>query len=461
MIKKYIAITLLLLASLGIYSQKSPKYIFYFIGDGMGPTQVRAASAFLQNKGEEDLSMLSFPVRNILTNHAEDNFITGSAASGTALATGHKTCMGTISMDCSKNLHLETLPEIFKKENKKVGIITSVSIDHATPAAFFAHQDIRNQYYEIALQLSESNFDFFAGGEFLMPNKSGKINAYEHTTKNGYSFVNSLQDLNKLDNTATKTYANIRKIAGTKDLQYTVDREEGYPNLATFTQAGINVLNTTKGFFLMVEGGKIDWACHANDAVTAIHEVIDFDKAIRKAVDFYNKHPEETLIIVTADHETGGFALGSAKMGYDNNFNVLNLQKASYEKFSAILSEMKTQKASLEMVKDSAKKYFSLGDKIKLEYFEEREFEQAYNLSFKNGKLSNKEHAELFGTYDPITVFCTQTLAKNAGISWTTFAHTGTFVPFFALGCGAEKFENIKDNTDITKTILEIVKVTD
>lgn len=423
----------------------------------MGLTHIRATSAYLQNKGNEDLTMLSFPVKTILTTHAEDNFITGSAASGTALASGHKTCMGTIGLDCSKSVELESIPEILKKNNKKIGIVTSVSIDHATPSAFYAHQDVRNQYYEIALQLSESNYDYFAGGGFLNPGKSGKINAYDHIMKNGYKQINSIKELNLLDSSATKIFANISKIAGTKDLQYTLDRNSNYPDLATFTQAGINVLENSQGFFMMVEGGKIDWSSHANDLATTIHEVIDFDNAIKKALEFYKKHPEETLILVTADHETGGLALGAAKMGYDSNFEIIDLQKASYETFSAIVKKMKAKNATYEMTKDSVKKYFGIGDKIPLEYYEEKQLEQAYNLSFDKSKLSEKEHSELFGTYDPITVFCTKTLAKNAGIAWTTFAHTGTFVPFFAIGCNASKFEQITDNTDITKTIITLV----
>lgn len=449
-------VILIISLSVNSFAQKEPKYIFYFIGDGMGPTQVRAASAYKTYKKGTDLVMLSFPVRNFVTNHAENNFITGSAAAGTALATGHKTCMKTVSMDCSKSLKLETIPEYLKKGNRKVGIITSVSIDHATPAVFYAHQKHRNDYYDIATQLAESGFDYFAGGGFLEPDEAGKPNAYDLVKKQGYTIVSGMEQLNSLNSESNKIFAPTTEVVGTKDITYVLDRPTNYPGLAEYTKAGIKMLDNEKGFFIMIEGGKIDWACHANDAASAILETIDFDNAILEAISFYNEHPDETLIIVTADHETGGLALGTSKTKYDTHFEVLDNQKISYNKFEKILEEMKLQKASFNMVKDTVEKYFSIGKNISLDTYEQTDFENAYRLSFKIDSLSKEEYSETYETYDPISVFCTQTVSKYSGIGFTTFSHTGTFIPIFAKGLGCEQFENARDNTDIAKIILKL-----
>jgi len=193
-----------LLILLGLMNTKShagaPKYIFYFIGDGMASVQIHAAEAYLaaiQGKDEvagnqkaKLLAMSHFPVQGMSTTFANNRLITGSAAAGTALACGMKTNIGVISMNPDATGPYTTVAELAKARGMKVGIVTSVSIDHATPAVFYAHQPSRSKYHEIAMELANSNFDYFGGGGFH-DDETGAGNAIETAKANGFAYVNT------------------------------------------------------------------------------------------------------------------------------------------------------------------------------------------------------------------------------------------------------------------------------
>ena len=243
-----------------------------------------------------------------------------TAASGTALATGHKTKNGTLGLAVDRQTPIQSVAAKAQANGKRVGVATSVSVDHATPAAFYAHVPDRGMYYEIGKDLVKAGFDFYAGSDFLNPSsrkapEEGTL--YEQCQKAGYTIARGYKDYGKKRAKADKMILFQTEEASKKDrtsIPYAIDRKKGDMTLAEITRAGINFLSKgdDNGFFLMVEGGKIDWACHANDAATAFNEVIDFDNAIRVAYEFYEQHPDETLIVVTADHETGGIVLGKA-----------------------------------------------------------------------------------------------------------------------------------------------------
>ena len=156
----------------GVTYAQQAKYVFYFIGDGMGVNQVNGTEMYLAEQegriGVTPLLFTQFPAVGVATTFSATNSVTDSSAAGTALATGVKTYNGAIGMDDQKNV-IQTVAERAKKAGRKVGVTTSVSVDHATPAAFYAHQPNRNMYYEIALDLPKANFDFYAGGGFLKP----------------------------------------------------------------------------------------------------------------------------------------------------------------------------------------------------------------------------------------------------------------------------------------------------
>lgn len=467
---------------------KTPKYVFLFIGDGMASPQINLTEAALnspdfalksESVGLGEMNLTKFPVVGMQTTHAQDRFITGSAASATALACGNKTTIGTISMDGTHTETYKTMAEMAKEKGMKVGIVSSVSIDHATPACFYAHTSSRNNYYEIGQQLASSNFDYFAGGGVCW-NKYGNagqakdVNVFINAAEaNGFRYVDSRAEFYSLTKNSGKVIATLGKFrTSTPDgaaLPYILDIDEetnvnDIITLSEFTEKGIDILDNEKGFFMMVEGGKIDWACHANDAVTTAHNMVEFDKAIGKAIAFYNAHPDETLIIVTGDHECGGLSLGFASTEYETSFDKLNHQKMSFFKYSELVAQWKKNNSmSFEQALVSVKDVFGLGDTaigLGLSAYEINLLKDAFSRSITgtSGHLP-EELAVIYGYYDPFTVTITHILNNKAGIDWTSYSHTGVPVPVFALGSGQYEFNGYYDNTDVAKRIIAVANL--
>ena len=226
---------------------------------------------------------------------------------------------------------------------------------------------------------------------------------------------------------------------------------------------------------MMVEGGKIDWAGHANDARSNIQDVIALDEAIGVAVDFAKKHPEETLIIVTGDHETGGMTIGYSTTGYNTAFNLLANQDMSYVAFDELLAEYKkgttADKAKIEDVLPLIKKHFGLvspsnaasakDSALVLTEYEYNKLKDAFAQTMKasSERTNNQETGILYGGYEPLTVTLTHILNNKAGIGWTSYAHTGVPVPVYAMGEGAELFSGAYDNTDIFNKLVALCEL--
>ncbi len=303
-----------------------PKYVFLFIGDGMGTAQIQSARFYkgtVENNGavvEGELSFTQFPEVGSVTTYDSTSFCPDSASTATSIATGHKTESGVINMcPWTRDVPYETIAEkLPAQKNYKVGVVSSVNIDHATPAAFYAHQKTRKNYYAIGKELAASGFEYFAGGEFQKVNGDGTgPDNHEIAAQNGYNVVTRQADAATLKAGAGKTLIIAEALADGKAMNYAMDAAAGEWQLTDYVRKGIELLDNKKGFFLMTESGKIDWACHANDAAASIHDVLEMSNAVQAAVDFYNAHPNDTLILVTADHETGGMAIGYKTTNYD------------------------------------------------------------------------------------------------------------------------------------------------
>lgn len=441
-------------------TNKEAKYIFYFIGDGMGITQAQLANDYLEAKHDKDTGLVfyTFPYRTIMTTHAHERYITGSAAAATALATGHKTSINTISKNHAHSCDIVAIPSVAKKTDFKTGIISSVFINHATPACFYAHDIHRSNYYEIALDLPKSGIDFFAGGGFKHPKgkEKDKKSAYEFAREAGYYIPNSFDAFLKAPRDKKLLFSTDVAL-NTGILKYRIDRQEEYPSLAQLTKKGIDYLDNDKGFFIMIEGGAIDWAGHANDAGTIIHETIDFDLSVREAFEFYKSHPDETLIIVTADHETGGLALGSAKTQYESNLPLIDNQKRSKGELSDSLKAVLKNDGDYEQCLQVISYYTNLNKSITLNDLEKKQLSEAFEETKQYLERESKEYSEIYGTYNPLAVTALKILAAKAGIGWTTYAHTAVQVPVYAIGAGAEKVMEVHDNTDLAKVILNII----
>lgn len=449
-----------------------PKYVFFFIGDGMGTAQRIAAEEYLKASGEEtSLLMNQFPNFGMTTTYANDRFITGSAASATALACGVKTNIGYVGVDPDLN-SVETVAEKAKKKGMKVGIVSSVSIDHATPACFYAHQPSRNMYHEIDMELANSGFDYFGGGGFKDPegkkSKNPQGNALEVAKENGYTIVSNKEAFMALTKDSGKVIAYNDHLPDGMALPYVMDTKPTDITLPEFTQKGIEFLDGPDGFFMMVEGGKIDWACHANDAAAAIKDTLAFDEAIKLAHDFYKAHPEETLIVVAGDHECGGLSLGFAGTKYKSTFELLKHQTISFKAFTnEIMKEYKEThagKASFEDMIPLMKEYFGFevageGDLV-LTNFELEDLKDAFIQSMSGVKVkAGTADYILYGGYDPFTVKLTHLLNQKAGLAWTSYSHTGIPLSISAVGVGAESFNGFYDNTDLAKKLMTIMGV--
>ena len=457
---------------------KTPKYIFLFVGDGMSYVQVNAAQVFLGNNtsGEvstTNLNFTQFPVAGSVTTYDSTSFCPDSASTATSLSCGVKTHSGVIGLAVDKTTQPESITEILKAAGMKIGIVSTVTINHATPAAFYAHQASRNDYYEIALQIADSNFDYYGGGTISKPtgNDKDKQDAYEIIKAAGYSVIDTAEGIRSLDSTSGKVYAVTPVTQDSGTMPYDMDTTEGNLTFADFVQKGIDVLDNEKGFFMVAESGKIDWACHANDAKATIEEVIAFSDGVQVAVDFAKAHPDETLILVTGDHETGGMTIGFAATGYSTAFDILDKQTMSYVAFDKLITGMKTAnpELTLEDVLPVIKESFGLiapsdpdaavetNKAYVLTDGEYAKLQAAFAESMlpADQRSKNDETALLYGGYDPLSVTLTHIINNKAGIGWTSYAHTGVPVSVYAMGVCSELFGGSYDNTGVFDRMVE------
>lgn len=448
-----------MLSILWTFAQEA-KYVFYFIGDGMGVNQVQGTEYYLgELEGKTGISPLQFtqfPYSTVATTFSATNRVTDSAAAGTALATGHKTQNGAIGVLKDLQTPVNSVAVWAKNSGKRVGVATSVSVDHATPAAFYAHVAGRGSYYNIGKDLYKAGFDFYAGSDFLQPTNKDNANdenLYDMAGKNGYVIARGYKDYLKKSKKADKMILFQSEVASKQDrsaIPYAIDRTKSDLSLQDITRSAVNFLtkDASKGFFLMVEGGKIDWACHSNDAATVFQEVIDFDNAIKVAYEFYAQHPDETLIVITADHETGGIVLGTGP--YELNLQVLKNQKVSESGFTKIVNQLREKsknQVSWEDIKQALKENFGFWDSVKLSDKQEARLKAVYESSLKNQqmKLEKSEYAQ----DEPIAAEAKRIIDEIALVGWTSGGHSAGYVPVFAIGAGAELFQGRIDNTEI------------
>ena len=377
-------------------SSQPAKYIFLFIGDGMGATHVAAAESYQSYlKGEhgfDQVSFTKFPVLGMAETYSANKNITCSSASGTAISCGEKTNNGMLGITPEGDT-LVSIAKILKDRGYKVGIMSSVPVNHATPAAFYGHNASRHDYYGITKEIPASGYEFFGGSGFIQyagkdGNETGSEELlesqgyavcfgeeeYEEAIENGASHVVLCQKFNKGKDTQTYIVK--------ADPESTIESEDMMEKCLEFLGDG-------QPFFIMYEQGEIDWAAHSNKTMPMVESVQKLDDAVEVAVEFYRRHPEETLILVTADHETGGITLGYGKKSDEN--------------------------IDWEILKNA----------------------------WEDSDCSNTLD------YD-----ANRALNNSAHLGWTTVEHTGGPVPVYALGAGAEKFGGRYDNTDIMKKIL-------
>ncbi|GAB6099718.1 alkaline phosphatase [Halanaerocella petrolearia] len=450
-------------------TNKQPKYVFYFIGDGLSASHRQAAEYYLQTKNDNEdlkLTMNKFPVAGINTTQALDSLVTDSAAAGTALATGHKTNSQVIAQS-PKGKKYKTIIEAAEAKGMATGIVTTSRLTHATPATFVSHAKSRYLPNKIANQYLTSDVDFFAGGGYrhFIPQGGLEHNGIELKSKRkdnrnlakefhdqGYKVFLSKHSTESFRDFTTERKEKVFAAFTYSHTPYELDRQrtDATPSLSEMTNKGIETLSNYKnGFVMMVEGARIDHASHANDPVGAIHDTLEFDRAIKKAYKFYKKHPNETLIVVAGDHETGGFGLGFSKQYF---LKLENLEEAKVTTANTLSGKYK------ELNKNRAAYFDYIDENLGLD-----------NLTTKEKAIINKAmgivdsgaeyDAATFGPsyYDAVAIATTHVLSARAGLEWTTYAHSATAVPLTAIGVGAKNFGGYKDNTEVGKAMAELM----
>ena len=299
--RRLILISIIILTILTPLYAAQPKNVILMIGDGMGPAQVTLARLSCGSS----LNMDSMKYGGLVKTQSADSTITDSAAAGTALATGFKTNNGMIST-LPDGTEVQTILEAARKIGKATGLITTVSITDATPAVFGSHIASRKGQADIAPQLIEHKIDVILGGGkvYWIPKSQDQSKREDErdiiaeAKSAGYSFVDTREGLLS----ANGRVLGLFQLGG-------LTTESPEPTLAEMADKAIQTLSSDRdGFFLMVEGGQIDYRCHDNDAPGAIKQTLDFDAAIGKVLDFA-RSKGNTLVIVTADHETGGMTI--------------------------------------------------------------------------------------------------------------------------------------------------------
>lgn len=445
------------------------KYVFYFIGDGMGPNQVLATEMYLAELdsviGRNKLHMTQLPYSGQAATFSKSNGITDSAAAGTALATGSKTNNGTLGLNAEGDT-LTSIAEKLKAQGWGVGLLTTVAIDHATPAAFYANVKKRDEYYTVGLQLVKTDFDFVGGAGFHRPRpRTGEWdNLYDLAEQEGYTIASGLTMAEQKKAEAKKmilvqaTDAVDRRKEGS-NFPYCIDGRADNSRLDMLTDFAIRFLGQqNERFFLMVEGGMIDYACHSRDGASAIQETIDFDDAVGVALEFYKQHPDETLIVVTADHETGGMALGNTKY-------VLDLKQLQHQHCSAwALSDevgnlygKNKPKPKWEQIRAIYEQRLDFYDGVTITDEEDAMLKAAFKKTLKKPK-DRAAIKTLYKDIDALSGIAVRLLNKKSQLGWTTYSHTAAAVPVFAIGQGAERFTGWQDNTEIAPKILKITQ---
>lgn len=458
-IRHILTFALLAVASLAA-SAATPKYIFYFIGDGMGMGPVMAAETYNRTilNNPNRLLMMQFPVASAAMTYSASSNVTDSAAAGTALSTGTKTKNSMLGM-APDTTDVYSIAVDLAKLGYGIGIGTTVAADDATPGAFYAHVPNRGMSYEIDTQFATSGVTFLAGaGLRSIKNDKGEYtDVLDRLAANNYQVVygpNGIKDIKSDKVVLLSPIGTDANNAG-----YTIDSIAGSLNITQITEACLKQLQKTspEHFFMMIEGGNIDHALHANDGGAAIKEIISFNEALEVAFRFYQQHPDETLIVITADHDTGGMALIGPKgaKGGLANIDYLRVSKEVFGQYcEGIL------RSRMVYTWNDMKEYLSdkLGfwSHIKLSDNQTDKLKDLFTRTFELRNTADQK--TLYANFNAFAVEVFRIFNDATGLAFTTTSHSGNPVPVYAVGAGADAFKALNNNTDIPRAILRLVK---
>ena len=469
-----------------------PRNVILLIGDGMGPEAVGLAVYYnrFMNGMDKRLNLerlMAAGNTGYCLTYQFGTVVTDSASAATALASGVKTRDAMIGKD-HEGRSMKTLVDVAHQLGKSSGVISDTRMTHATPAAFYAHITFRDMENEIAAQLVERGdltVALSGGAQHFIPagmkvedhpalkgmdrqagwggsKRKDSRDLITEARNKGYAFVANEKELLALDGQRTEKLFGLLSASG---FPSAIDRQPqhrtGVPTLAQLTEKSLEILKRNpRGFFLMVEGGQVDWVEHGNDVGSVLHEMLEFDRTIGLVMAFAENHPD-TLVIVTADHDTGGLAIGYNNVNppapvklpsgetWKTKFNFAD--KSIFEKMS------KQKKSFLKMVMDSKGNPPALKKEVEENSAFTISEDQAAALLARDAKGAfppTKEYSEFFvySATSP-TALMARLFGKETNTAWAVGTHTHTPVMIFAKGPMAEKFRGLIDNVEVPQII--------
>lgn len=443
-----------LIIALAVGAQ-NPKYIFYYIGDGMGMGPVVAAETYNRTilKNDKPLTMMQMPVVGWCMTYSASSKVTDSAAAGTALSAGYKTINGMLGVT-PDTVAVTSIAKKLKDMGYGIGITTSCAPDDATPGAFYAHVPHRSMFYEIGSQMAGSGYEFFAGAGLRGLQKDGKdTDLLKKFADNKVQIVRGPEEIKNI-NSKKVLLLNPKGQYDWNDFSFAVDSVKDVLTLPLVAKTCLKHLEKTSPdkFFMMVEGGIIDHALHGNDGGTAVHEVLNFDEALKVAFEFYQQHPDETLIVVTADHDTGGMIMHSGNLG------AVSFQKVSKGAFSEYCKSMFNSRMvyTWDDMREYLKENLGFFTHVKISEAQEAELKKMFEEVFDKRNESNDQKT-LYANYNAYAVKVFDIFNNAIGLSFSTGGHSGNPVPVFAVGVGADRFKSFNNNVNIPTAIFETV----
>lgn len=401
--------------------------VIFLVGDGMSTNQLFLAS-ILEGR---ILNIMTLPYTGLTTTYSADAWVTDSAPAGTALFAGFKALNRAIGV-LPNNEVVYSAFEMAKRAGYKIGLAVTCQVTHATPAAVYAHVANRNDEVTIAKQLIDGDVvDVVLGGgwQWFLPESKGGvrkdgIDLIEIAKSKGYTYITTPRELENLSTASRKVLGLFAK----NYLEPVSERPASQPTLDVMTKKAIEILSASgQPFMLMIEGSQIDWECHANDFYGTWKEVVEFDNAVKVALDFA-KRDGNTLVIVVGDHETGGLSLSAG--GY-----TINVEQARKAKGTTAMF--------LKQYDINNKDAFIKGIK------------EWYDITMSDAEYETLRKVPTNNLRRELARY----VSFKVGFGWTTYDHTAQPVPVYAFGPGAHLFTGVMDNTDIAKTLMRITSV--
>jgi alkaline phosphatase len=438
-----------------------PKNIIMVIGDGMGPAYTSAYRYFHDDPNTPEIEQTVFD-RHFVGNSstypaAESGYITDSAASATALSTGIKSYNGAIGVNVNKQ-PVETVLEYAKQSGKKTGVVVTLQINHATPAAYLAHNVHRYNYNAIADSYIDDGIkaDLYFGGGWKYFIREDR-NIVDEFIQSGFHYIDKYSEISTIP--ANKPVLGLFDKTG---LPWALDDTDKY-RLSKMTQAATKQLENDNGFFMLIEGSQIDYGGHARDIAAAMHEMDDLAKTLEYLETYVKEHPD-TLVVITADHSTGGLSIGKKTERSNANINSKYLWQPEFLRSmtmspETIAKRFMDKELSLTQLGELLSFNITATDMENLQQAKlaDHQIVKQFELLAADVKKAKRKPRP----YQSVLNVITKIIDVKTNTGWGSISpsgtHTGIDVPVFAFGKGSKMFSGFQDNTDIAKKIFTLL----